>query len=283
MGVAGGVVGDLMLLGARLYAGITIAKAGFDKLPTPDWMVEQVGQIGFIPAPGVMATLACATEFVAGVLLALGLFGRATAAVLAVTMGVASFGYHKLMPLVDMHIAQGFFWLFVALVAAGPGRFSLDRVVGGLWERRRPVAVLLGVLPAAALVGLAVWLETGERPAPADEADIEAVQLAGSFNGWSLEATPMERGEGARWTAEVRVGAPGVLRFKFVGDGDWGKAIGASERGVRVLPAEGRGDPKGDDIQVDVPAAGVYRWTVDASDRAWRVEAVEGAAGTPAP
>ena len=52
---------DLLLLGARVYAGYTIASAGLDKLPVPDWMGEQVARMG-LPAVGFFAVVACLTE-----------------------------------------------------------------------------------------------------------------------------------------------------------------------------------------------------------------------------
>ena len=47
----------------------------------------------------------------------------------------------------------------------------------------------------------------------------KAVALAGSFNGWSTTATPLERRGGA-WVAAVRL-APGRHTYKFVVDGLW--------------------------------------------------------------
>ena len=32
---------ELLLLGARIYAGYTVASAELDKLPVPDWMGEE--------------------------------------------------------------------------------------------------------------------------------------------------------------------------------------------------------------------------------------------------
>ena len=104
----------IMLL-ARLYAGLTIASAGLDKLPTPDWMVDQVVQLKLFPQPAWFAFIACFTEFVCGILLAVGLLTRSSGLLLAFTMGVAAFRFHRVTPLLGMHIAQGFVWLFMML------------------------------------------------------------------------------------------------------------------------------------------------------------------------
>ena len=48
--------------------------------------------------------------------------------------------------------------------------------------------------------------------------DAQDVLLAGSFDGWDPQATPMQpRGEGT-WRAELEL-APGLYEYKFVVDG----------------------------------------------------------------
>ncbi|MGH1347639.1 MAG: glycogen-binding domain-containing protein [Nannocystales bacterium] len=46
------------------------------------------------------------------------------------------------------------------------------------------------------------------------------VLLAGSFNEWTLSATPMLRGDDGVWTVRVPL-APGRHEYKFVVDGTW--------------------------------------------------------------
>ncbi|NNM28223.1 MAG: glycoside hydrolase family 13 [Akkermansiaceae bacterium] len=47
-----------------------------------------------------------------------------------------------------------------------------------------------------------------------------AVFLAGSFNGWSPDATPMEAEAAGEWKATVAL-PKGRHEFKFVIDGEW--------------------------------------------------------------
>ena len=55
----------------------------------------------------------------------------------------------------------------------------------------------------------------------ASDRDAERVALAGDFNGWNLEAAPMERAADGRWRAEVTLRS-GAYRYKFCLDGrDW--------------------------------------------------------------
>lgn len=47
-----------------------------------------------------------------------------------------------------------------------------------------------------------------------------AVFLAGAFNEWRVDATPMKRDDDGQWTARVKL-PPGRHDFKFVVDGEW--------------------------------------------------------------
>ena len=58
----------------------------------------------------------------------------------------------------------------------------------------------------------------------------ERVFLAGTFNGWSTDATPM-RMDAGRWEVTVPL-APGEYQYKFVADGEWI----TDEKAVRFLP-----------------------------------------------
>lgn len=61
--------------------------------------------------------------------------------------------------------------------------------------------------------------------------DAKTVFLAGSFNEWKPEATPMERREGGRWTASLKL-PPGYYEYKFVLDGDWCCEPGCGDPGT---------------------------------------------------
>ena len=50
--------------------------------------------------------------------------------------------------------------------------------------------------------------------------DAKQVFLAGTFNDWKPDATPMVQGDTGKWTAEVDL-FPGRYEFEFVVDGDW--------------------------------------------------------------
>ncbi len=49
---------------------------------------------------------------------------------------------------------------------------------------------------------------------------VASVVLAGSFNGWSIDATPMDsQGEGW-WQLTLQL-APGEHQFRYLADGEW--------------------------------------------------------------
>ncbi|MDV6031432.1 MAG: glycoside hydrolase family 13 [Phycisphaera sp. RhM] len=50
--------------------------------------------------------------------------------------------------------------------------------------------------------------------------EAEKVFLAGSFNEWNPEVTPMDKTDNGKWTAKLKL-EPGRYEFKFVVDGQW--------------------------------------------------------------
>lgn len=50
--------------------------------------------------------------------------------------------------------------------------------------------------------------------------DARAVFLAGTFNDWDPQATPMVKGTGGNWSVAVEL-KPGHYEYKFVVDGEW--------------------------------------------------------------
>lgn len=50
--------------------------------------------------------------------------------------------------------------------------------------------------------------------------DAQQVFLAGTFNEWKADGTPMEKSDTGNWSAELEL-LPGRYEFKFVVDGQW--------------------------------------------------------------
>jgi uncharacterized membrane protein YphA (DoxX/SURF4 family) len=156
----------------RLHVGLSIAfGAGLPKVfhkidekGTNDWanlafgvperFVKQVSEIGFtFIGPEFWAYLAVYGEFIGGLLIALGLLTRLSAAQLAFQFFVISYvWYGDPEPIVGMYYQQLYFFAFVMALAVGDGRYSLANLFTWLGQRRS--AAKLAV--AATILGLAL-------------------------------------------------------------------------------------------------------------------------------
>lgn len=161
---------DAAALALRLTLGPMLAYHGCNKVAgsgglegTTRWF----DALGLQPA-GLHARMAAATEVAAGLGLALGAASPAPAAATVGLMAVAARTDHR---------GKGFFvfqggWEYtgvvggaaVALAALGPGRWSLDQLLG----RPRAGARWAVVAAAAGIGAAAAVLATSYRPAPAD-------------------------------------------------------------------------------------------------------------------
>jgi putative oxidoreductase len=127
----GNAVADVGLLVLRAFAGLAMAFAhGLGKLPPSDGFVGATEGLGF-PVPEVFAWAAGLSEFVGGLLLAIGLATRPAALAVAFTMGVAAFGAHGADPFSDQEKALLFLAIAVCFVLTGAGRYSIDRLISG--------------------------------------------------------------------------------------------------------------------------------------------------------
>lgn len=121
---------DLGLLVMRLWFGLVMAIAhGIPKFDKLDRFAAGLAEDG-MPIPEVMALLAALSESVGGLLIALGLLTRPAALALVVTMSVAAFVAHAEDPFAKQEFALLYGVGFLALALAGPGRLSLDHLLG---------------------------------------------------------------------------------------------------------------------------------------------------------
>jgi hypothetical protein len=101
--------------------------------------------------------------------------------------------------------------------------------------RLSPLGALGGAAAAAvAAAVLAVRLAGGPAPGAAPEGlapvvaqltldapDARTVAVAGDFNGWRPEATPLRRGEGGTWSVRLPLEPGRRYQYQFVVDGRW--------------------------------------------------------------
>lgn len=119
---------DAALLVLRLWLGVSMVSLhGWGKLSRYSDTLSKFGDpLGIGREPSLR--LAIFAEVVCAVLVAIGLLTRFAAVSLCITMGVAFFAVHRAQLSGPMSGELAFVYLggFVALVLAGPGRFSAD-------------------------------------------------------------------------------------------------------------------------------------------------------------
>jgi len=121
------------LLALRLFFGLTmLLHHGLDKLNTfNDKAPHFPDPLGVGHSTSLAMTVFA--EVVAAILLAIGLWTRFAALVLAFEMGVAFIMVHKMAFSGQMpgEMAFVYFGAFLTLLLAGPGKFSMDRALFG--------------------------------------------------------------------------------------------------------------------------------------------------------
>jgi putative oxidoreductase len=124
---------DAGLLVIRLAIGLSLAFLhGIGKVPPAERFIAGVTDMGF-PLPVLFAWAAGLSEFVGGLLVAIGLFTRPAAASIAITMAVAAFIRHAGDPLGDRELPIVFLCIAVGVLLTGAGAFSVD----AWWQQRR--------------------------------------------------------------------------------------------------------------------------------------------------
>ena len=123
---------DMGLAVLRIVTGIVFAMHGYQKFFTMG--IE--GTTGFftslgVPLPGIAAIVVATLELVGGIALALGLFTRLLAIPLAIDMLTAITLFHR-----GFFVPKGVEFVLtlmaasITLALAGPGAWSLDRMLG---------------------------------------------------------------------------------------------------------------------------------------------------------
>jgi len=129
---------DLGLLLIRLATGIFLCTVFEKFLPRDgrwgpqDWFIADIAKMGF-PFPSFFAWCAVLSEFFGGILLALGLLARPAAFLNAVTTFVAAFIFHKGDVSGSGLLGTVFFASTLGLTLTGPGRISIDYLIGRFW------------------------------------------------------------------------------------------------------------------------------------------------------
>lgn len=117
---------DLGLLVARAWFGVVLAvHHGYGKAMNLGAFTGKVAAM-HIPVPWLLGPLAGLGELLGGLMLALGLFSRGAAAWVLGVMLVAAFKVHGADPFGNKELALAYGAVALAVLIAGPGRFSID-------------------------------------------------------------------------------------------------------------------------------------------------------------
>ncbi|MFZ5802885.1 MAG: DoxX family protein [Candidatus Omnitrophota bacterium] len=127
------------LLWLRVLMGAGIATHGYAKIFSGGMtgFTSAVAAMG-TPLPELFAWAAALSEFLGGILLALGLATRLAALLVLITMSVAAFVHHAADPFSAKELALAYWVMAGALVLCGPGDLSLDRFLKPPAERSAP-------------------------------------------------------------------------------------------------------------------------------------------------
>ncbi|TAN29620.1 MAG: DoxX family protein [Castellaniella sp.] len=138
-------VGPVALVLMRLWVAFAFWRAGVVKFTDPastQMLFESLYHVPLL-APGIAAVLGTWIELIAPWLLGLGIAGRATALFLFFYNLIAVISYPDLWPhgfwsglmnLGDFTDHKVWAMILLAVVAWGPGKWSVDGILGKLWR-----------------------------------------------------------------------------------------------------------------------------------------------------
>lgn len=269
------ISGNIAFLLIRLTAGITIMYAGLDKLPLTDWMVDQVTELGF-PFPVLFAWLATFSEFAFGLLLALGLFTRISGLMLSITMGVAAFGFHKVFPIVDMHITQYLFWIFILFFVWGGGKYSLDNL---LIKNSSKLSIYIPFSLFSLILLSALYIELSSKSeVVAERPQISSISVVGSFNGWDPSESEMNMLDSNKYSLELMFDKAQIIKYKFTANKSWDINFGEIDQTTQRFPVKGiveqdnNGTTK--NIEAYIPNAGMYLFLIDLENNEYSLDSL---------
>ncbi|TAM85750.1 MAG: DoxX family protein [Candidimonas sp.] len=140
-------IAPLALLLMRLWVAIAFWHAGMVKIADPEGTKALFENLYHVPilAPAIAAALGTWVELVTPWLLGLGIAGRVTAMFLFIYNLLAVISYPDLWPhgfwsglanWGDFPDHKVWAMMLLAVVARGPGRYSVDSILGRLWHRQ---------------------------------------------------------------------------------------------------------------------------------------------------
>lgn len=119
---------DCVLFFVRIFVGVAMLTHGFPKL-----MMLFSGKIEFMSfiglSPKTSLVLAVLAEVLCSLFIIMGLFTRFTVLPLITTMLIAIFVMHGEDPFAKKELALLYLFHYLLILVAGPGSFSIDRMI----------------------------------------------------------------------------------------------------------------------------------------------------------
>lgn len=130
--------GDIALAAVRVMTGAVLVNQTWANVPEAERLVSWVRPIGdlALPSSALFDQLPTLVQFVAGVLLLLGLLTRWAGLLLAGIVAVALIRVGLVDPFGTDWPRLVLFFLGLLLATAGPGRYALDNLFAGKGKRR---------------------------------------------------------------------------------------------------------------------------------------------------
>lgn len=120
---------NLVLLFVRIGVGFLMMTHGVPKMQK----LFAGGDIKFADTFGIGPTptlaLVVFAEVICSALIILGLFTRLAVIPLTITMAIAAFVIHGSDPIGDKEASLMYLMIYLIILAAGPGRYSVDRLL----------------------------------------------------------------------------------------------------------------------------------------------------------
>jgi hypothetical protein len=194
-------------------------------------------------------------------------------------MGFASFGFQNQYPLIDMHITQHFFWIFILSMVMGAGKFSLDYFVYNSKVFSNKIWQFIAATTFAVLLAVGLTREFSAQEMVSEEKnEVNSINIAGSFNDWNPDSLDMVLEGKDEYRLDLEFDKPGVIEFKFTANGSWDINWGEKDRLGKGFPISGIAEKDVDNdtgnIRAYIPAKSTYRFIFNTNTLFYSLDSV---------
>jgi hypothetical protein len=193
---------------------------------------------------------------------------------------VAAFGFHTIFPLLDMHIAQHYFWIYVLFIFTGGGKYSLDLIVYNP-EDRSPTKWSWLVLPIfILLLAFGLYREFNPTEPIAESTPVDlTIEVAGSFNDWDPNQGEMKKIDTSHFQSRLTFNTSGPVEFKFTANKSWDINWGETNQTRSGFPISGIAEQDTSsntkNIRAYIPKPGIYLFDFNLNTFQYNVDSLK--------